>query len=159
MPEEALKRVRLAQLPGQTWGQNTVKMTIGAKLGAGFGSVIALLAISAGTAYYNISIMRASLGHVLDEAVPTVRSCDRLLTSLSDANGSLRGYVAVDSGTAHANTFRTNNAEYWQSVWDQLDLLGKYASLENSNVDRQQVDHITQNVARPARIPPEGFLA
>ncbi len=103
-----------------------------------------LLAVSAGTALYNISVMRASLDEVLDEAVPTVRSCDRLLTSLSDANGSLRGYIAIGSSTAQANTFRANNAEYWQSVWDQLELLGNYASLENSNVDRQQVDHVAK---------------
>jgi methyl-accepting chemotaxis protein len=129
-------------MPGQTWGQKTVKMTIGAKLGTGFGTIIALLAISAGTAYYNISLMQTSLHQVLDEAVPTVRICDRLLTSLSEATGSLRGYVAVDSDTAHADTFRASNAEYWQSIGDQLDLLGKYASSENSNVDRQHVDHI-----------------
>ncbi|MEX2309752.1 MAG: methyl-accepting chemotaxis protein [Pirellulales bacterium] len=119
-------------------------MTIGAKLGAGFGTVIALLAISAGTAYYNISIMRTSLGQVLDEAVPTVRSCDRLLGGLSDASAGLRGYVAVESGAAQANTFRADNAAAWQSIWEQLDLLAKYASLDDGIVERRQLDLITQ---------------
>jgi methyl-accepting chemotaxis protein len=122
-------------------------MTIGAKLAAGFGTVISLLAISAGTAYYNITIMREDLDHVLGEAVPTVRACDRLLTHLSEANGSLRGYVAVDSGSSHANKFRENGAAYWQEFWDELSRLEKFSSQGDANIDRKQVD----DIARTAR--------
>jgi methyl-accepting chemotaxis protein len=119
-------------------------MTIGTKLGVGFGMIIALLAISAGTVFYNMSIMRTRLGQVLDEAVPTVQSCDSLLGKLSDASASLRGYIVVDSGTAQANSFRTNNATAWQSVWETLGLIAKYTSLGKGMAERQQLEQITQ---------------
>jgi methyl-accepting chemotaxis protein len=121
-----------------------VKTTIGVKLGFGFGAVIVLLVISAATAYYNISWMQVRLAQVLDEAVPIVRSCDRLLSSLNEASAGLRGYVSVEPGSANSNNFRMENQAAWQVVWEQLSLIAKYSALQNDDAQGQQVASLTQ---------------
>ena len=65
-----------------------MKATIGTKLGVGFGVVIALLGISAATAYYNLSLIQSSLSELLDGAVVTVRRCDLLLTAVTNHPGA-----------------------------------------------------------------------
>ncbi len=123
-----------------------MKLTIGAKLGIAFGTVILLLAVSAGTAYYNISRMRVDLNHVLDQAVPTVHSCNRLLADLNQASSGLRGYLVMDQNETRANEFKAENLDGWQGAMDELGLLAKYAVLDDGTVARQQVDRITQLV-------------
>jgi methyl-accepting chemotaxis protein len=127
-----------------------MKVTIGTKLGVGFGVVIGLLAVSAGTAYYNLSLIQKSLTDVLDGAVVTVRRCDRLLGSLNQASAGLRGYLAVDPGDNQAEQFKIDNAEGWVSARAELELLTKLLQTRGTPADRQQLDTLTRLVNEQA---------
>ncbi|HEX5471433.1 MAG TPA: methyl-accepting chemotaxis protein [Lacipirellulaceae bacterium] len=127
-----------------------MKLTIGTKLGFAFGTIILLLAVSAGAAFYNISRMRSDLNHVLDQAVPTMHSCNRLLAYINQASSGLRGFLVMDQNEARANEFKAENSEGWQGAMDELALLAKYAAADDGTVQRQEVDRITQ-LARELR--------
>lgn len=130
-----------------------MKLTIGAKLGIGFGLVIALLAVSAGTAYYNLTRIKTSVDIVLDKAVPTARSCDQLSNELNEASAGLRGFLAATSDVQQAKTFRERSEAAWEQANVKLsDLSANAASLDNeamhewiASLERLIDEHRTQH--------------
>jgi len=132
-----------------------MKMTIGTKLGAGFGTVIALLAISAGMAYHNISRIQTNIRNVLDDAVPTARSCDRLLGSLSQAAASIRGFLLVASDPQQADGYQADNVSAWKTVEEELAQLTSYASRQRNEGLRQEVNAITSTIVEQRRCQEE----
>jgi methyl-accepting chemotaxis protein len=132
-----------------------MKATIGIKLGVGFGTVIGLLAISAGTAYYNLGLIQKSLSDVLDGAVVTVRRCDRLLSSLNQASAGLRGYLALDPGDERAQNFKMDNAEGWEGARAELDSLTELIRSRGTPAEHQQVDALKRLVNEQVAIHAE----
>lgn len=93
-----------------------MKMSISAKLGLGFATVIALMAISAGVAYYNVRNMQTCMNAMLDNIMPTVRSCDRLSGAVRSSVASLRGYMVLGDDEQSAEVSRANYDEAWQEI-------------------------------------------
>jgi methyl-accepting chemotaxis protein len=127
-----------------------MKLTIGTKLGVGFGTVIGLLALSALTAYWNLSLIQTSLTEVLDGAVVTMRRCDRLMSDLNQVSASLRGYVAVDPGDDQAQQFKQGNADGWQSARAELDSLTGLIRSRGTPAEQQQLDTLIRLVNEQA---------
>jgi methyl-accepting chemotaxis protein len=127
-----------------------MKTTIGTKLGLGFGTVIALLAVSALTAYYNLSFIQSNLANALDGAVVTVRKCDRLLSDLNQVSAALRGYLAVDPASPQAEQFKTDNARGWESARLELSLLSELIQSRGTPDDHQQLNTLTKLVNEQA---------
>ena len=127
-----------------------MKVTIGTKLGVGFGVVIALLGVSAVTAYYNLSLIQSSLSRLLDGAVVTVRRCDGLLGSLNQASASLRGYVAVDPDDPQADQFKKENADAWEGARGELNSLTELFRSRGTASELQQLDKLNRLVSEQA---------
>jgi methyl-accepting chemotaxis protein len=81
---------------------------------------------------------------MLDQAVPAVQSCDRLLGSLYQTSAGLRGFIAVQADSTQAREFKAENELAWQTVWEQIGILAKSASQREQIVDRRKVDEIVQ---------------
>jgi methyl-accepting chemotaxis protein len=124
-----------------------MSLTIGKKLGFGFGAVIALLAVSAGIAYYNIAIMRGELSNVLNDAVPTARSCERVNSSLNEASATLRGFLVSQSDSKELNDFVSANVSAWNEVDAELSLLTNQSSLQSNPKAQELLKSIIRDVA------------
>ncbi|HYR59425.1 MAG TPA: CHASE3 domain-containing protein, partial [Chthoniobacteraceae bacterium] len=69
-----------------------MRMTVGKKIGAGFGAAIVAIAIIGGTAYLSILQLVDTAGWV-KHTEEVLRTLDDLISSLKDAESSERGYV------------------------------------------------------------------
>jgi len=94
-----------------------MRMTIGKKLGFGFGIVIALMAGCAAVAFFQLSVMDERLTEAFDHAVPSTRACERALTGIARARGAMRGYLAVAVLSGDAGEMKDmlqNRNEAWE---------------------------------------------
>lgn len=97
-----------------------MKLSIGKKLGLGFGLVIILGLVSATIALVNLNRMNRAVENVVDEAVPTVRACDHLLSAVNESSTALRGYMMLGEDPKAARSFKTARAEAWRNIEDSM---------------------------------------
>jgi len=93
-----------------------MRLTIGAKLGLGFGALIGLLALSALVVYLALLRLNASADQLTDNAVPTARTCDELLNGLNHAVASLRGLALLGDDPKQAAYFKQERERAWKNI-------------------------------------------
>jgi methyl-accepting chemotaxis protein len=114
-----------------------MRATIAAKLAIGFGVVIGLLALSAGTAYYNLGVVQRSLSDLLEGAVAVARAGDRVLIEFHQASADLRGYLAIDRDSARANHFKSETTAAWRRAKLALGQLTELTEMYGNATERQ----------------------
>lgn len=127
-----------------------MKLTIGKKLGFGFGIVIALILISAAIAMFNMNRMDLAINETVDEAYPTEVACERLTDGLHQSVGALRGYLLLGDDGQQARLFAEARAEAWTQVDQSIEQLTGY-SAEWSNVEDKQLLAAIQSDAKQLR--------
>ena len=121
-----------------------MKLSIGKKLGLGFGIVIALMVVSATIVHVNQRSMIENLDEVLDDATPTVRACDRLLIATSQSIASLRGYIILGDDPKDAEIFKANRREAWKDLDAALSDLDKYVQKWQVEEDKRMISEVKQ---------------
>ncbi|MEX0729073.1 MAG: methyl-accepting chemotaxis protein [Planctomycetaceae bacterium] len=115
--------------------------SIGKQLGLGFGAVIGLMVVSTAIAYFNLRDMNRAVNDVFDEAVPTVRTCDKLLYNVNESVTALRGFVLLGASPEYAHTFKADRANAWKNIDASLLKLTDYVQTWN---DRSVQDHLAE---------------
>lgn len=121
-----------------------MKASIAVKLAGGFGTVIGLLAISAGTAYYNLGQIQKSLSELLDGAVVSARTCNELLIEFHQASADLRGYLAIDRNSTRAEQFKKDAVEAWNRAKLTLAHLADLTRTHGTPAERQQIETLSR---------------
>ncbi|MFC0296748.1 methyl-accepting chemotaxis protein [Geobacillus jurassicus] len=85
-----------------------MKMTVRKKLLAGFGLVYVLIALLAGFAYYEISVLDRTYTDVLDKRVPKLVNAKELEVLIRREVGSMRGYLLTGDETSRENFEKTH---------------------------------------------------
>ncbi len=93
-----------------------MRMTIAQKLALGTASVLLLMTLSAGVAYYKITELNQSLTSVTDRAFPAVTACNDLLNGLNHSVASLRGYILLGSDPRQAEFFAGERLRAWETI-------------------------------------------
>lgn len=114
-------------------------LTIGNKLGLGFGVVILLMFASAAIAYGTLAGMNRSLQKVLDEAIPAVRACDDTLIGLNTASSSLRGRLLLDASSEQSALLQGNWLAAWKDIDAALARLAEVFRVAPSEEDRKHL--------------------
>jgi CHASE3 domain sensor protein len=119
-----------------------MKMTIGMKLGLAFLVVIGLMVLSGGVAYFNVAAMNTSLSGVLDESIPTVRACERLMSRLDRTVAAARGYLIFADDKELAAAFLQERKNAWKEVDAEFNKLNGFAAEWHEARDRQLLEDI-----------------
>ncbi|MEZ6242347.1 MAG: methyl-accepting chemotaxis protein [Phycisphaerales bacterium] len=117
-----------------------MKLTIGRKLGFGFGLIIILMVASAGVAYYKLADIDRSAQEISENAVPATMACDRMLIDLNRSLSTVRGFLLFGDEDAQAAVFRSNYEESWQEVNRQR---AQLAQLVDDNADSDQARRLS----------------
>lgn len=93
-----------------------MRLTIGKKLGLGFGAVIILMVIGAIVAYINLMHMRAIQDRMVQVRMPTAVASEQMNTAINRSLASLRGYIILGSDPVIGDRMRSERAEAWKQI-------------------------------------------
>ncbi len=135
---EAGEEIRLRHSLFNRLRENTVKLTLGKKLGLGFGTILTLMVSSAIFIYSKASALRETQTIVTEVRVPTVEACKDLQRELNQTQS--KGRQVILAGNNQAN--REAGKKAFDASWDEigravgrLDVLASKWSLQE-NRDR-----------------------
>ncbi len=121
-------------------------MTIGRKLGLGFGAVLLLMAASATVVYLSVAQMNASADNVVDHAFPTVTACDRMLNGLNHSVAALRGYIILGDDPKQAEKFKHDRSVAWKNIDEAIGELTRFFANTSDVEDRRQFKIVQDNI-------------
>jgi methyl-accepting chemotaxis protein len=96
--------------------ENRSRFTIGRKLAAGFGVLIALTLFSATFAYTKMVKGSALQERIREYRYPATVDAARIQAEIGDAAGALRAFVLFGSDPNDAEHFKSERAEAWRSA-------------------------------------------
>ncbi len=105
-----------------------MRMTIGRKLGFGFGCVISLMFATAAVAYLKLVTMNDSVSAVVHEAFPAKATCERLRTGAAQQVALLRGYMILGADPAKAKQLKESRAAGVATIHTDLKALNDFAN-------------------------------
>ena len=126
-------------------------MTIGRKLGIGFGAVLLLMVASATIVYFSVARMKASADKVVDHAFPSVAACDQMLSSLNHSVAALRGYIILGDDAKQAEKFQQDRSMAWKNIDEALGELTRFYATTSESEDRRQFKIVQDNI-EPLRV-------
>ena len=116
-----------------------MKLTLGKKLGLGFGVILALMILSAVLAYMKASAIKESQDRAMQVRVPTVSACKDLQRDLNQTQNKGRQTILAGAERAKREAARKQFDEAWANIEEQdtasLDLLAPKWTLQ-ANRDR-----------------------
>jgi methyl-accepting chemotaxis protein len=98
-----------------------MKLTLGKKLGLGFGVILVLMMVSAATSYFKLAGVRQTEQHILEVRVPTIEACKGLQTEIQYSASKARQVILAGTEAAR----RTAAQQAFATAWDGI---GKYTA-------------------------------
>ena len=92
------------------------RLTIGKKLAAGFGVLMALMLFSASFAYTKMVKATGIQERIREFRYPATVDAARIQVAIGEAGGALRGYVLFGSDPKDAEHFKSSRAASWRSA-------------------------------------------
>ncbi len=125
-----------------------MRMTIGKQLAFGFGTVIALVSISAIVAYYAVASMKRSATQTSEETFPALTACYALETGLSRSLASLRGYIILGTDPDEAERFKSQRQLAWEDINAAAQELSQLSKLWTDEQDMNSLRVIDTEIQR-----------
>lgn len=100
-----------------------IRLTIGQKLGLGFGGVLLLMVISSLVIYRALERISSSSETVSREAIPSLRACDDLLVAINRATSSTRGMLLLGNSSSQSPEFQADFSTSLTDVQDAVTAL------------------------------------
>jgi len=123
-----------------------MKLTLGAKLGLGFGVVLALMILSAGLSYFKSQAIKESSERITRVRIPTLDAARRLADDLDYGGNKAR--QAILSGTQASREQDAIKAyqESWDRVSKDLDSLSEQASKWSLEENRERLARLKEQL-------------
>lgn len=121
-----------------------MRLTIGKKLGLGFGIVIVLMIVMATVAYVKVRKMSNTVTDVVDEAFPTKTTCERLRNGVTQQIASLRGYLILGADPVKAKNLKEARATGVTEIGTELKKLSAYSRQWQDAQLRNDAEEIRQ---------------
>jgi methyl-accepting chemotaxis protein len=94
-----------------------MKLTLGRKLGLGFGTILALMALGSALSYFKLADIRKTEERILKVRVPTIEACKQLQTHLQYSNSKARqGILAGEEASRRAVAVKA-----FGTAWDSIE--------------------------------------
>jgi methyl-accepting chemotaxis protein len=104
-----------------------MKLTIGKKLGLGFGVLIALIVVSSTVTYFKVNELRETESRVVDLRYPTVLAGREMTNGINHSLAGLRGYMILGADPGKAEVFKKDRANAWKEIDDALKQMQAFA--------------------------------
>ncbi|SFJ33707.1 methyl-accepting chemotaxis protein [Planctomicrobium piriforme] len=136
-----------------------MRLTIGQKLGLGFGGVLVLMICSSLMVYFSLQRIQRSTELMTTHAVQALRACDDLLIALNRTTSATRGYLLLGQSSSQSTYFESEFTAAYQNVNDSVErlrpLYGNTANQQDrdrfQSISNLVVDfHATQQAVRDA---------
>jgi methyl-accepting chemotaxis protein len=121
-------------------------MTIGRKLGFGFGAVLLLMVGSAVIVHRSVARMNTSVDTVVDRSFPTVSASHRMLSGLNHSVAALRGYIILGDDPKQGEKFKHERSLAWKNMDDTVSELARFYANTSDNEDRQRFKTIQDSI-------------
>jgi len=115
-----------------------MRVTVGKKLGLGFGIVIVLMALSTIVAYQKVTNLESSVEVAVDQSLPSMLTCSDLGSDINGASSYLRAYLLLGDNPENAKLFKSLRSESWRELETHLTQL-KTLSQDWESADERQV--------------------
>jgi methyl-accepting chemotaxis protein len=93
-----------------------MKLTLGKELGLGFGTILVLMAISAGMSYFKLADIRQAEQNILEVRAPTVEACKDLQAHLQEAASEARHGILAGEDPPRRAVAAASFASAWDSI-------------------------------------------
>ena len=123
-----------------------MRLTIGQKLGLGFGGVVLLMIASSGLVYQALDRISENTQRMTDEAVPALSAADNLLIALNRTTASLRGSLLLGDDETQAAYFESEIATSTEEIDKAMENLKALYATSNSVDDRGTFEAIVSNL-------------
>jgi methyl-accepting chemotaxis protein len=120
----------------------TARFTIGRKLAAGFGLMIALMLFSATFAYTKMVKATVLQDTIRDFRYPSTIDAAKIQTAIGNAGGALRAYVLFGSDPKDAEHFKSTRADAWRAAESATADLTKVTHDFGTGTESQEVSSI-----------------
>ena len=119
-----------------------MKLTMGKKLGMGFGSIILLMIVSTVIGQMKVTELGNVQNRVTGLRFPTVVTGRDMINGINHSLAALRGYMILggESATA-AEKFKADRAKAWQGIDDAL---ARYTQYSKNWTDPANVERLTK---------------
>jgi len=94
-----------------------MKLTLGKKLGLGFGTILVLMVVSSGLSYFKLADIRRIEEHILKASVPTIEASKNLQTHMQYSASKAR-HAILAGGEAERRAVATKS---FATAWDNID--------------------------------------
>jgi methyl-accepting chemotaxis protein len=94
-----------------------MKLTLGKKLGLGFGTILTLMVVGSAVSYFKLADIRKMEERILKVRVPTIEACKQLQTHLQYSNSKARqGILAGEEASRRAAAVKA-----FGTAWDSIE--------------------------------------
>lgn len=114
-----------------------MKLTMGKKLGIGFGLIIALMVLSTGIGQMKVTELNVVQGRVTDLRFPTMVAGRDMINGINHSLAALRGYMILGGDKQKAKLFKADRVKAWQELDDAL---GRFDEFSKNWTDPKNVE-------------------
>lgn len=114
-----------------------MKMTMGRKLGIGFGLIIVLMILSTVIGQMKVTELNVVQGRVTDLRFPTMVAGRDLINGINHSLAALRGYMILGGDEEKAKLFKGDRVKAWQELDDAL---ARFDAFSKSWTDPKNVE-------------------
>ena len=100
----------------------SMRLTVGKKLGAGFGTMILLLVMVSAIVQYKVNAVNVLQDQVIELRQPTAAVGASLLNGINQSLAALRGYMILGK-----DAFKTERAQVWQRIESDLQSMTEFS--------------------------------
>src|SRR5271170_1794411 len=115
-----------------------MKLTLGKELGLGFGTILALMLISAGMSYFKLADISQAEQNILEVRAPTIEACKDLQAHLQEAASEARHGILAGEDPARRAVAAASFASAWENIEKDAsalqELSPKWAHQENRDM-------------------------
>jgi PAS domain S-box-containing protein len=123
-----------------------MKLTLGKKLGLGFGVILALMVFGAMMTYLKSAAIKRSEEHVLDIRFPTLLTSTKLQRDLSEAQSHGRRMVLASAETSGREEAKTKFGKGWDDIDQDIAALDELAPKWVLQANRDRLIEIKQEL-------------
>ncbi len=124
-----------------------LKLTIGKKLGLGFGVLVALIVASSTITYYELSELNNTESLVVDLRYPTMIAGRDMVNGMNHSLAGLRGYMILGADPAKAEVFKKDRADAWKEIDDALKQMEAFAVNWTDPANIEYLNQVKKEVA------------
>jgi methyl-accepting chemotaxis protein len=127
-------------------GRNKMKLTLGKKLGLGFGVILFLMVVSAATSYFKLAEIQKIEEHILEVRVPTLDAVRKLQTDLNHSSTKVRQGILAGGEAARRAAADSGFAGAWENIDKDVSVLQELSPRWTLQENRDQLVTIKEGL-------------